>query len=72
MTRAGYISDRSCPVNPAHGDILGMQSGGYYCPAHEHDMNNTQSWWTETEFEAIRSNEPTIPIPTRKQERRKR
>ena len=56
VTRAGYISDRSCPSHPAHGEALGMRDGGYYCPHHDHDFPAiTKNFWHEDEFETAKS-----------------
>ena len=61
MTRAGYITDRRCPSNPEHGPVLGMRSGGYHCPHIDHTSKIiTKYFWREDEFEAAKSEPPTI------------
>jgi hypothetical protein len=53
---SGYISDRRCPTNPEHGDVLGIDGVGLYCPHHGHDMPEaTKNIWREDEFVAAKS-----------------
>lgn len=60
MTSSGYISDRSCPGNTEHGAVVGMRTGGYFCPHADHSAANppTKAFWSEDEFEQAKGSQP--------------
>lgn len=59
---AGYIVDRRCPADPTHGNVFDMHTGGYFCSHSDHHKPLTKSFWTEDEFQDIKSL-PTPPPP---------
>lgn len=77
--RGGYITDRRCPGNPEHGNVVGMRTGGHFCPHASHSASRppTQSFWTDDEFEAAKSlpthtaaNQGNVKIKIEKPKRR--
>ena len=56
VTLSGYITDRTCPTDPTHGNVIGLDGVGQYCPHHGHDMPAvTKNIWREDEFTAAKS-----------------
>jgi hypothetical protein len=65
MTRAGYITDNSCPINKDHGVCVRI-SDYMYCPHHEHDMDDTRSRWPMQMWEDVKDGTITVPTTFRK------
>lgn len=68
---AGYIHDQRCVSNPAHGNAYALE-GGMFCPHSEHTSPKglTQSFWTWTQWEDAKTDEPKPSIDPQARPRR--
>ena len=45
--RTGWMWGPECPVEPGHGAMVDIKTGGWYCRHQYHDIDRSQAFWSD-------------------------